>query len=249
MPRLTVDPQVKPSKAPTGAGSKQSLPGNTGASLSAEQVPRAPWLPQRPNIGASPHLWGATQVGGLLFPYMGDTGSREQPGESIWLIWEVHSGAGPRREVAGSPHRGTLLSSHPGCWLRFEESQPGCRMISEVMKHLFLPFPLSQHTCFSICPGEPRPHLTSSFVCPVSLLFCLVLSLHRDTDALMGFGFAVKSLGLLSHRSPGVSAGVTCCGTLVGREEEGRLCLMGFLTIWQRGRQSEGGDGSKKGTV
>lgn len=30
MPRLTVDPQVKPSKAPTGAGSKQSLPGNTG---------------------------------------------------------------------------------------------------------------------------------------------------------------------------------------------------------------------------
>lgn len=30
MPRLTVEPQVKPSKAPMGAGSKQSLPGNTG---------------------------------------------------------------------------------------------------------------------------------------------------------------------------------------------------------------------------
>lgn len=55
MPRLTVDPQVKPSKAPTGAGSKQSLPGNTGASLCTEQVP---WLPQCPDTGASPHLWG-----------------------------------------------------------------------------------------------------------------------------------------------------------------------------------------------
>lgn len=36
MPRLTVDPQVKPSKAPTGAGSDQSLPDNAGASLCAE---------------------------------------------------------------------------------------------------------------------------------------------------------------------------------------------------------------------
>ena len=74
MPRLTVDPQVKPSKAPTGAGSKQNLPGNTGASFCIEQVPR---LPQHPDIGACPHLWGAAQVEELLFPYMGDIGSRE----------------------------------------------------------------------------------------------------------------------------------------------------------------------------
>lgn len=177
MPRLTVDPQVKPSKAPTGAGSKQSLPGNTGASLCTEQVPR---LPQCPTTGASPHLWGAAQVGELLFPYMGDTSSREQPGESIsWLMWEVHRGAGPCWEVAGSTRNGTpLLSSSLRCWLRSEESQPDFQMISQVMKCLFLPFLLSQRTCFSVCPGEPRPHLTSSFVCLVSLLFCLVLSLH-----------------------------------------------------------------------
>lgn len=48
MPRLTVDPQVKPSKAPMGAGSKQSLPGNTGASLCTEQVPQSPILKHLP---------------------------------------------------------------------------------------------------------------------------------------------------------------------------------------------------------
>lgn len=94
MPRLTVDPQVKPSRAPMGAGSKQSLSGNTGASLCTEQVPRAPQLLQHPNIEASPHLWGAAHVGELLSPYIGDSGSREQPAELIpWLMWEVRGGA------------------------------------------------------------------------------------------------------------------------------------------------------------
>jgi len=49
---------------------------------------------------------------------------------------------------------------------------------------------------------------------------------------------------------PGVSVGVTRCGTLRGRAEEGRLCLMGFIDLSAVGEDDQKeGMGARKGTV
>lgn len=106
-------------------------------------------------------------------PYKGDTGSREQSGGSIsWLMGEVQDHAGRQQVFLTVGH--PLLSSSPGHWLRFEEPQPGCQMTTGDEMPFLCPFPLSQHMHLSVCPGEPRPHFTSSSVCLVSLC-CSVL--------------------------------------------------------------------------
>lgn len=104
----------------------------------------------------------------------------------------VHGGAGP---VAGPSGNGApLLSSSPRLWVRFLGSLPGCKVPEDEMPSPSLPL-VAPHVLVrmcprTVCPGEPRPHFTSSFVCLVSLLFCLVFSLGRGTGAFWGVSFA-----------------------------------------------------------
>lgn len=204
MPRLTVDPQVKPSKAPTAAGCDQSLPDNAGASLCAE--------PQHPDIRDAPLLWVLhKQESCCCPPYKGDTGSREQPGGSIsWLVGEVQDHAGRQQVLPTVGH--PLLSSFPGHWLRFEEPRPGCQMTTgDAMPSLSFP----------IVPTRALLCLSRGTQATSHLLICLpgfsvVLSCAQPPPrrrCFLGFGVAVKSLGLLSHFGAGTKS---WCGTLWG---------------------------------
>lgn len=81
MPRLTVDPQVKPSKAPPRVpGPSKAYQVTLGLLSTLSESHEPPSFPSAPVLERLPIFGVLHKVGELLFPCLGDTSSGEQPG-------------------------------------------------------------------------------------------------------------------------------------------------------------------------